>query len=124
MKISILFTILLAAALNAQPSTKEAKELHGYSKKICAKMSECVMKQAAKLPPEQKKMMESLFPSGDVCVQQYVNHGAAGDDKSDQRKITKEELEAMKKCMSDMSKASCESLMAGENPSSCAQFQE
>jgi hypothetical protein len=119
--------LFLLSSLSANPSLKDSKEIHDISKKICAKMSECVKKETAKLPPEQRKMMESMFPSGDICTQQYMkNASGSSENNSDDKgkKISKEEIEAMKKCLQDINKTSCESLMSGENPKSCEQVQE
>ncbi|MCC5816063.1 MAG: hypothetical protein JJT78_15035 [Leptospira sp.] len=122
-----LSTLLLAGSIIAGPTSKDAKEMHEYSKKICAKMSECVKKQMANMPAEQRKMMEGMFPTGDMCTQQYMAHTSAGSDSDsgkNDRKITKEEMEAMKKCMKDMVATSCEELMSGNQPKSCERFQD
>lgn len=127
-KILILISaVFLISSLSANPSLKDSKEIHDISKKICAKMSSCIKKETEKLPPEQKKMMESMFPSGDICAQQYMKHASAnsGTDSNDKgKKISKEELEAMKKCLKDINNTSCEALMSGENPKSCDRFQD
>ena len=79
-------------------------------------------KSAAGLPADQKKMVESMIPSMDVCAN---NHVAAGNPAEPYQKISKEDLEAMKNCVKDTMKLSCEQLMDEENqPNSCNRFKE
>jgi hypothetical protein len=117
------FYVLAAFSLQANPSSKDAKEIHDLSKKICAKMSECVKKETAKLPKEQRQMMESMFPSGNICESRYASAVTGSDDRTS-GKVSKDDIAAMKRCAEDMSKMNCEKLMQGDSPKSCERFQD
>ncbi|MCW7470965.1 LA_2478/LA_2722/LA_4182 family protein [Leptospira kanakyensis] len=126
-KISIFLLILAPFFITAQ-TVKDAKEFQALSKKMCAKTSECMKEKLKDLPADQRKMIESQFVNGNVCESRYKNYVVEGqkpatNDKPS-KKLTKEDLENMKKCAKDMAAFSCADLEEGKVPESCEKFQE
>ncbi|TGK54359.1 hypothetical protein EHQ16_11195 [Leptospira kanakyensis] len=126
-KISIFLLILAPFFITAQ-TVKDAKEFQALSKKMCAKTSECMKEKLKDLPADQRKMIESQFVNGNVCESRYKNYVVEGqkpatNDKPT-KKLTKEDLENMKKCAKDMAAFSCADLEEGKVPESCEKFQE
>ncbi|TGL88367.1 hypothetical protein EHQ68_11145 [Leptospira congkakensis] len=126
-KISFFLLILVPFFITAQ-TVKDAKEFQALSKKMCAKTSECMKEKLKDLPADQRKMIESQFVNGNVCESRYKNYVVEGqkpaaNDKPT-KKLTKQDLEDMKKCAKDMAAFSCADLEEGKVPESCEKFQE
>ncbi|MCG6142417.1 hypothetical protein EHR01_08775 [Leptospira mtsangambouensis] len=125
-KISIFLLILTPLLLTAQ-TLKDAKEFQALSKKMCAKTSECMKEKLKDLPADQRKMVESQFVNGNVCESRYKNYVVEGQKPANNqptKKLTKQDLEDMKKCAKDMAAFSCADLEDGKVPESCEKFQE
>ncbi|MCG6153815.1 LA_2478/LA_2722/LA_4182 family protein [Leptospira bandrabouensis] len=106
---------------------KDAKEFQALSKKMCAKSSECMKEKLKDLPADQRKMIESQFVNGNVCESKYKNYVVEGQKPANNqptKKLTKQDLEDMKKCAKDMAAFSCADLEEGKVPESCEKFQE
>lgn len=104
------------------PNTKESQEIYKHSKRICDRTSECFRKETAKLPPEQRKMMESMFPTGNICESRYSS--IANNPSVNSNSSGKIDVEAFKKCADDMVKLSCDKIIQGLHPKSCDKFKE
>ncbi len=118
----LLILLITMSPLLALPSSKEAKEWQELAKKICGKTSDCMKKSAEKLPPDQKKMFLSMIPPIESCVS---NKNGSPDPTEPSQSFSKEDLEAMKKCVKDMNALTCEQLMEEENqPKSCERFNQ
>ncbi|TGL41389.1 LA_2478/LA_2722/LA_4182 family protein [Leptospira perdikensis] len=125
-KISIFLLILIPFLITAQ-TVKDAKEFQSLSKKMCAKTSECMKEKLKDLPADQRKMVESQFVNGNVCEARYKNYVVEGQKPTNDKptkKLTKQDLEDMKKCAKDMAAFSCADLEDGKVPESCEKFQE
>ncbi|TGK82882.1 hypothetical protein EHQ23_16480 [Leptospira bourretii] len=125
-KISIFLLILTPLLITAQ-TLKDAKEFQALSKKMCAKTSECMKEKLKDLPADQRKMVESQFVNGNVCESRYKNYVVEGQKPANNqptKKLTKQDLEDMKKCAKDMAAFSCADLEDGKVPESCEKFQE
>ncbi|TGK83242.1 hypothetical protein EHQ24_08045 [Leptospira noumeaensis] len=125
-KISFFLLILAPFFITAQ-TLKDAKEFQALSKKMCAKTSECMKEKLKDLPADQRKMIESQFVNGNVCESRYKNYVVEGQKPASDKptkKLTKEDLEDMKKCARDMAAFSCADLEEGKVPESCEKFQE
>ncbi|PJZ44323.1 LA_2478/LA_2722/LA_4182 family protein [Leptospira brenneri] len=125
-KISLILFFLIPFLITAQ-TVKDAKEFQALSKKMCAKTSECMKEKLKDLPAEQRKMIESQFVNGNVCEARYKNYVVDGQKPANgkpTKKLTKEDLEDMKKCAKDMAAFSCADLEDGKVPESCEKFQE
>ncbi|TGM61060.1 LA_2478/LA_2722/LA_4182 family protein [Leptospira meyeri] len=125
-KISI-FLLILAPLLITAQTLKDAKEFQALSKKMCAKTSECMKEKLKDLPADQRKMIESQFVNGNVCESRYKNYVVEGQKPANNqptKKLTKQDLEDMKKCAKDMAAFSCADLEDGKVPESCEKFQE
>ncbi|TGL16026.1 LA_2478/LA_2722/LA_4182 family protein [Leptospira meyeri] len=125
-KISI-FLLILAPLLITAQTLKDAKEFQALSKKMCAKTSECMKEKLKDLPADQRKMIESQFVNGNVCESRYKNYVVEGQKPANNqptKKLTKQDLEDMKKCAKDMTAFSCADLEDGKVPESCEKFQE
>lgn len=125
-KILIVSLFFLPFLLTSQ-SLKDAKEFQALSKKMCAKSSECMKEKLKELPADQRKMVEAQFVNGNVCESRYKNYVVEGQKPTNDKptkKLTKEDIENMKKCAKDMAAFSCSDLEEGKVPESCEKFQE
>ncbi|MCU0823546.1 MAG: hypothetical protein MUF77_02755 [Leptospira sp.] len=126
-KILILISIFITNTIASQ-SLADAKEIQAATKKMCEKTSACMKEKMKDLPAEQKKMFEAQFVNGNVCQSRYAHlvpeGGKPVKSEKPQRKLTKEEIENIKKCANEMAKMSCADLEEGNMPSSCEGFQE
>lgn len=125
-KISILLIFLTPLLITSQ-TLKDAKEFQALSKKMCAKTSECMKEKLKDLPADQRKMVESQFVNGNVCESRYKNYLVEGQKPANDKptkKLTKQDLEDMKKCAKEMAAFSCADLEDGKVPESCEKFQE
>ncbi|MBM9547571.1 hypothetical protein JWG40_11130 [Leptospira sp. 201903074] len=125
-KILIVSLFFLPFLLTSQ-SLKDAKEFQALSKKMCAKSSECMKEKLKELPADQRKMVEAQFVNGNVCESRYKNYVVEGQKPANDKptkKLTKEDIENMKKCAKDMAAFSCADLEEGKVPESCEKFQE
>lgn len=127
MKKILLVSLFFLPFLLTSQSLKDAKEFQALSKKMCAKSSECMKEKLKELPADQRKMVESQFVNGNVCESRYKNYVVEGQKPTNDKptkKLTKEDIENMKKCAKDMTTFSCADLEEGKVPESCEKFQE
>ncbi|EMY70571.1 LA_2478/LA_2722/LA_4182 family protein [Leptospira vanthielii] len=127
MKKILLVSLFFLPFLLTSQSLKDAKEFQALSKKMCAKSSECMKEKLKELPADQRKMVESQFVNGNVCESRYKNYVVEGQKPTNDKptkKLTKEDIENMKKCAKDMATFSCADLEEGKVPESCEKFQE
>lgn len=126
MKKIFFFLFLLFPLVVASQTLKDAKEFQALSKKMCAKSSECMKEKLKDLPPEQRKMVESQFVNGNVCESRYKNYIVEGQKPTNEKptkKLTKQDIEDMKRCAKEMASFSCSDLEEGKVPESCEKFQ-
>lgn len=127
MKKIFLISLFFLPYLITSQTLKDAKEFQALSKKMCAKSSECMKEKLKELPADQRKMVESQFVNGNVCESRYKNYVVEGQKPANNqptKKLTKEDLENMKKCAKEMAAFSCADLEEGKVPESCEKFQE
>ncbi|XDD56084.1 hypothetical protein AB3N62_18525 [Leptospira sp. WS4.C2] len=127
MKKIFLISLFFLPYLLTSQTLKDAKEFQALSKKMCAKSSECMKEKLKELPADQRKMVESQFVNGNVCESRYKNYVVEGQKPANNqptKKLTKEDLENMKKCAKEMAAFSCADLEEGKVPESCEKFQE
>lgn len=127
MKKIFLISLFFLPYLLTSQTLKDAKEFQALSKKMCAKSSECMKEKLKELPADQRKMVESQFMNGNVCESRYKNYVVEGQKPANNqptKKLTKEDLENMKKCAKEMAAFSCADLEEGKVPESCEKFQE
>ncbi|PJZ83447.1 LA_2478/LA_2722/LA_4182 family protein [Leptospira harrisiae] len=127
MKKISLFLLILAPLLITAQTLKDAKEFQALSKKMCAKTSECMKEKLKDLPADQRKMVESQFVNGNVCESRYKNYVVEGQKPANNqptKKLSKQDLEDMKKCAKEMAAFSCADLEDGKVPEACEKFQE
>lgn len=127
MKKIFLISLFFLPYLLTSQTLKDAKEFQTLSKKMCAKSSECMKEKLKELPADQRKMVESQFVNGNVCESRYKNYVVEGQKPANNqptKKLTKEDLENMKKCAKEMAAFSCADLEEGKVPESCEKFQE
>ncbi|EOQ95011.1 hypothetical protein LEP1GSC195_0760 [Leptospira wolbachii serovar Codice str. CDC] len=126
MKKIFLVSLFFIPCLLTSQSLKDAKEFQSLSKKMCAKTSECMKEKLKDLPADQRKMVESQFVNGNVCEARYKNYVVEGQKPANDKptkKLTKEDLEDMKKCAKEMAAFSCADFEDGKVPESCEKFQ-
>ncbi|MCG6146322.1 hypothetical protein ND856_16860 [Leptospira bandrabouensis] len=127
MKKIFFISLFFLPFLITSQTLKDAKEFQALSKKMCAKSSECMKEKLKDLPADQRKMIESQFVNGNVCESRYKNYVVEGQKPANNqptKKLTKQDLEDMKKCAKDMAAFSCADLEEGKVPESCEKFQE
>ncbi|MGE8722967.1 LA_2478/LA_2722/LA_4182 family protein [Leptospira terpstrae] len=127
MKKIFLISLFFLPLLITSQTLKDAKEFQALSKKMCAKTSECMKEKLKDLPADQRKMVESQFVNGNVCESRYKNYVVEGQKPANDKptkKLTKQDLEDMKKCAKEMAAFSCADLEDGKVPESCEKFQE
>ncbi|EMY59876.1 LA_2478/LA_2722/LA_4182 family protein [Leptospira terpstrae] len=127
MKKIFLISLFFLPLLITSQTLKDAKEFQALSKKMCAKTSECMKEKLKDLPADQRKMVESQFVNGNVCESRYKNYLVEGQKPANDKptkKLTKQDLEDMKKCAKEMAAFSCADLEDGKVPESCEKFQE
>lgn len=128
MKLRILLAVTLLPFSLASQTLSDAKQIQAATKKMCEKTSLCMKEKMKDLPPEQKKMFEAQFVNGNVCESRYAQYVPETNkpSKSDkpEKKLTKEDIENMKKCANEMAKMTCADLEEGNMPSSCEKFQD
>lgn len=127
MKKIFFISLFFLPFLITSQTLKDAKEFQALSKKMCAKSSECMKEKLKDLPADQRKMIESQFVNGNVCESHYKNYVVEGQKPANNqptKKLTKQDLEDMKKCAKDMAAFSCADLEEGKVPESCEKFQE
>lgn len=125
--LSLLLTIFISIfpfhnLLQSNPSNKESKEIYIQAKRICNHTSDCFRKEIAKFPPEQRKMMESMFPTGNLCENRYTS--LEKDPNVNAKPNKKFDVEEFKKCADDMVKLSCDKIIQGHQPKSCEKFNQ
>ncbi|MCT8335588.1 hypothetical protein NUH30_18030 [Leptospira sp. 85282-16] len=127
MKKIFFISLFFLPFLITSQTLKDAKEFQALSKKMCAKSSECMKEKLKDLPADQRKMIESQFVNGNVCESRYKNYVVEGQKPATNqptKKLTKQDMEDMKKCAKDMAAFSCTELEEGKVPESCEKFQE
>ncbi|MCW7492655.1 hypothetical protein ND861_09025 [Leptospira sp. 2 VSF19] len=127
MKKIFLVSLFFLPLLITSQTLKDAKEFQALSKKMCAKSSECMKEKLKDLPADQRKMIESQFVNGNVCESRYKNYVVDGQKPANNqptKKLTKQDLEDMKKCAKEMAAFSCAELEEGKVPEACEKFQE
>lgn len=127
MKKIFFISLFFLPFLITSQTLKDAKEFQALSKKMCAKSSECMKEKLKDLPADQRKMIESQFVNGNVCESRYKNYVVEGQKPANNqptKKLTKQDLEDMKKCAKEMAAFSCADLEEGKVPESCEKFQE
>lgn len=93
-------------------SEKVAQE---YAEKMCAKMEECSNVMLQKIPAAMREQMRARMPSKETCLARAEKNRG----KRSKKKLTSEQIDAIKKCMDDMVDTPCEKFSALQSSPNC-----